>query len=91
MSNPGKVTECVKLLLSQASKDMYEPSFRCFSPHLAHISAMQNFGILIAIGGRCAAKCPTDALKGQQASLKGQQATLKEQQARLNEQKNLQV
>jgi len=45
---------------------------------------MQNFGILIAIGGKCAAKCPTDALKGQQATLKGQQA-------RLNEQKNLQV
>ena len=77
---------------------MYEPSFRCFSLYLAHISAMQNFGILIAIGGKCAAKCPTDALKGQQArlkgqqaTLKGQQATLKGQQARLNEQKNLQV
>ena len=31
-------------------------SFRCFSPHLAHISAMQNFSILIAVGRKCAAK-----------------------------------
>ena len=37
MPNLGKGTECIKLLLSKASKDMYEPSFQCFSPHLAHI------------------------------------------------------
>ena len=54
--NLGKGTECIKLLLSQASKDMYEPLVPMLSPHLAHISAMQNFSILIAVGRKCAAK-----------------------------------
>ena len=43
MPNLGKGTECIKLLLSQASKVMQNPSFRCFSLYLAHISALQNF------------------------------------------------
>ena len=50
MPSLGKGTKCIKLLLKQASKDMYDPSFRYFSPHLAHISATQNFSILTAIG-----------------------------------------
>ena len=39
MSNPGKVTECVKLLLSKASKDMHEPLDPMLFPTFgAHIS-----------------------------------------------------
>ena len=41
----GKGTECIKLLLSQASKDMFALSFRCFSAHLTHLTTMQNFSI----------------------------------------------
>ena len=50
MPNLGKGTECIKLLLSQASKTCMTPSFRCFYPFLAHISAAQNFSILTAVG-----------------------------------------
>ena len=40
MPKPGKVTEIVKLLLSQASKDMHEPLVPMFFPVLgAHVSA----------------------------------------------------
>ena len=39
MPNLGKGTECIKLLLSQASKDMHEPLVPMFFPVLgAHIS-----------------------------------------------------
>ncbi len=39
MPNLGKGTECIKLLLSQASKDMYEPLVPMLFPSLgAHIS-----------------------------------------------------
>ena len=39
MPNLGKGTECIKILLSQASKDMYEPLVPMFFPILgAHIS-----------------------------------------------------
>jgi len=38
MSNLGKGTECVKLLLTQASKDMHEPLVPMFSQSLAHTS-----------------------------------------------------
>ena len=39
MPKPGKGTECIKLLLSQASKDMYEPLVPMLFPSLgAHIS-----------------------------------------------------
>ena len=39
MPNLGKGTECIKLLLSQASKDMHEPLIPMLFPSLgAHIS-----------------------------------------------------
>ena len=42
MSNLGKGTECIKLLLSQASKDMHEPLVPMFFPVLgAHISGAE--------------------------------------------------
>jgi len=42
MPNLGKGTECIKLLLSQASKDMYEPLVPMFFPILgAHISGAE--------------------------------------------------
>ena len=42
MPNLGKGTEIVKLLLSQASKDMYEPLVPMFFPSLgAHISGAE--------------------------------------------------
>ena len=34
MPNLGKGTECIKLLLSQASKDMHEPLFPMLFPSL---------------------------------------------------------
>ena len=38
----GKGTECIKILLSQASKDMYEPLVPMFFPILgAHISGAE--------------------------------------------------
>ena len=56
MPNLGKGTECIKLLLSQASKDMHEPLVPMFFPVLgAHISVAE-FRYFIAIGGKCAAK-----------------------------------
>ncbi len=42
MPNLGKGTECIRLLLSQASKDMYEPLVPMFFPVLgAHISGSE--------------------------------------------------
>ena len=42
MPNLGKGTECIKLLLSQASKDMHEPLVPMFFPILgAHISVIE--------------------------------------------------
>ena len=42
MPTLGKGTECIKLLLSQASKDMYEPLVPMFFPILgAHISSAE--------------------------------------------------
>jgi hypothetical protein len=42
MPNLGKGTECIKLLLTQASKDMYEPLIPMFFPVLgAHISGAE--------------------------------------------------
>ena len=56
MPNLGKGTECIKLLLSQASKDMHEPLVPMLFPSLgAHISVAE-FRYFIAIGGKCAAK-----------------------------------
>ena len=45
MPNLGKGTEIVKLLLSQASKDMHEPLVPMLFPHLARTSAARNFSI----------------------------------------------
>ena len=43
MPNLSKGTECIKILLSQASKDMYEPQVPMFFPILgAHISVAEN-------------------------------------------------
>ena len=39
MPTLGKGTECIKILLSQASKDMHEPLVPMLSPLLAHISS----------------------------------------------------
>jgi hypothetical protein len=42
MPTLGKGTECIKLLLSQASKDMHEPLVPMFFPILgAHISGAE--------------------------------------------------
>ena len=42
MPTLGKGTECIKLLLSQASKDMHEPLVPMFFPILgAHISVVE--------------------------------------------------
>ena len=45
MANLGKGTKCIKLLLSKASKNMYEPQIPMFSPYFARVSAAQNFSI----------------------------------------------
>ena len=45
MSTVGKGTECIKLLLSQASKDMYEPCILMFFSLMAHTSVAWNFSI----------------------------------------------
>ena len=58
MPSLGKVTKCIKLLLKQASKACTNPSFRCFSPHLAHISGTQNFSIMTLSGRICVGKWP---------------------------------
>jgi hypothetical protein len=50
MPTLGKGTECIKLLLSQASKDMHEPLVPMFFLYLAHISAAQNFSISTLFG-----------------------------------------
>ena len=42
MQNLGRGTECLKILLSQASKDMYEPLVPMFLPILgAHMSGAE--------------------------------------------------
>ena len=42
MPNLGKGTECIKLLLSQASKDIQDPLVQMFFPILgAHISGSE--------------------------------------------------
>ena len=42
MPNLGKGTECIKIMLSQASKDMYEPLVPMLFPSLgAHISGAE--------------------------------------------------
>ena len=58
MPNLGKGTECIKLLLSQASKDMHEPLFLMFSLYFAHMRASWNFSIPTSFGGYFVAKWP---------------------------------
>ena len=51
MPTLGKGTECIKLLLSQASKDMFEPLVPMFFPVFgAHISGVE-FQYLIQLEG----------------------------------------
>ena len=58
MPNLGKGTECIKLLLSQASKDMHEPLVPMFFPVLgAHISGAE-FQYPASHGRKCAVKWP---------------------------------
>ena len=56
MTNLGQSTECIKLLLSQAAKAMYEPLVPMFSLYLAHTSAAQNFSIPTLLGRKCVGK-----------------------------------
>ena len=56
--NLGKGTECIKILLSQASKDMHEPLVLMSSPYFAHITAAQNFSTQTSFGSSCVAKWP---------------------------------
>ena len=55
MPTLGKGTECIKLLLSQTSKDMHEPLVPMLSPLLARTSAAQNFSIPTTVGRKCVA------------------------------------
>ena len=50
MPNLGKGTECIKILLSESQKTCTPPWFQCFSPFLAHTSAVQNFSIRTTFG-----------------------------------------
>ena len=50
MPKLGKGTECIKILLSQASKDMHTPSFRCFSLYFGTYQRAKNFSLLTSIG-----------------------------------------
>ena len=58
MPNLGKGTECIKLLLSQASKDMCGSLFLMFSLYFAHMRASWNFSIPTSFGGYFLAKSP---------------------------------
>ena len=50
MPNLGKGTECIKLLLSQASKGMYEPFVPMFFPIEGEHIMFQNFNTKSSIG-----------------------------------------
>ena len=63
MPNLGKGTECIKLLLSQASKDMHAPLFPMFFPRFALMWAMRNFSIPTSFVRNCAPKWPIWWLK----------------------------
>jgi len=58
MPKPSKGTEVCKLLLSQASKDMYGPLFLMFSLYFAHMRASWNFNIPTSFGRYFVAKWP---------------------------------
>ena len=46
----GKGTEGIRLLLSQASNDMYEPLVPILFPSSAHTSAARNFSTRTTVG-----------------------------------------
>ena len=50
MPNPSKGTEICKILLSQVSKDVREPHFRCFSPHFAQKHALGKINTFATFG-----------------------------------------
>ena len=54
MPNLDKGIECIKILLSKASKDMYKPFVLMFFPLLVRTSAMQNFSIPTVVGRKYA-------------------------------------
>ena len=51
MPNLGKGTECIKLLLSQTSKDMHEPLVPMLFPVLCAKSCFVKFRARIRLGG----------------------------------------
>ena len=50
MPTLGRGTECIKILLSQVSKDVREPHFRCFSPHFVHKHALGKISTFATFG-----------------------------------------
>ena len=54
MPNLGKGTECIKLLLSQTSKDMHEPLVPMLFPVLLANSAVVKFYVL---SPKCTPRC----------------------------------
>ena len=63
MPRLGKGTECVKVLLSQVSKDMHEPLIPMLFPILgAHVSGSE-FHIPTLFGRNCVAKWTISSLK----------------------------
>jgi hypothetical protein len=51
MPRLGKGTECIKLLLSQASKDMHEALVPMFFPAFGEQTTIVNFSIQTSVGG----------------------------------------
>jgi hypothetical protein len=58
MPTLGNGTECIRLLLSQASKDMYEPLVPMFFPVLGAYFSGADFSIRTLFGGKTV---PNDA------------------------------
>ena len=56
MPKPSKGTKCIKLLLLQASKDMYEPLVPMFFLSWEPMWVVLNFSILISVGRNFVAK-----------------------------------
>ena len=56
MPKLGKGTECIKILLSQVSKDMCEPLVPMLFLYLAHMSVVLNFNTLTSLGRNFVAK-----------------------------------
>ena len=51
MPNLGRGTECIKLLLSQVSKDVREPLVPMLFPLFSHMWVLQKINSLNAFGG----------------------------------------